>query len=139
PISQPPRLSALGDVPHLAPCKLRAFRTHHYAEVTSALVAAPNLGSNHIYIEGLLRNQDHIRPTRYPAVDCYPARVPPHDLNHHYTVVGLGGGVNAINSLGYDVHCSVKTEREIRTGEIVINRLRNTDDSYTFIKTFGCD
>ena len=44
-----------------------------------------------------------------------------HQFHDENTVMGSGGGVNAVNRIGGNIHSALKTESHIRTPEVVVN------------------
>ena len=58
-----------------------------------------------------------------PGVDGDPARVAAHHLHHHHPVVALGGGVQAVDGVGGDLHRGLEAEREVGGGEVVVDGL----------------
>src|SRR5262245_20130820 len=50
-----------------------------------------------------------------------------HDLQHHHTVMASGGGMQAVDRVGGNLKCGVEAERSVGAGEIVVDRLGDTN------------
>ena len=75
-----------------------------------------------------LGDEDDVGAARDSRRGRYPARVAAHDLDDHDAVVRLGGRVQSVDRLRADVHRSVEADRHVRSGDVVVDRLRDADD-----------
>ena len=82
---------------------------------------------NFLDIIGNFGQQDHVRTAGNTGVQGQPASFVAHDLNHHAATVAGGGGVDAVDDLGGDVHSSVEAKGEIGAKDVVIDGLGQTD------------
>ena len=57
-----------------------------------------------------------------------------HDLNNHDALVGFRSGVQTVNRVGGNSHSRVETEGVVRTVDVIINSLRNTDDRHPIVR-----
>ena len=57
----------------------------------------------------------------------------PHDLHHHHAVVALGGGVQAVDRVGGDLHRGVEPEGEVGAREVVVDRLGHPDHAHAVL------
>ena len=60
-----------------------------------------------------------------------------HHLDDHHAVVALGGGVQAVDGVGGDLHRGVESEREVGGREIVVDGLRNADEIHAVAFELG--
>src|SRR5688572_22485312 len=88
---------------------------------------------NRLILEGDLRDQDHIRAARHACMESNEASVTPHQFKYHDTMMRLGSGTQLINCFGSGRDSSIKPEGHLRTADIVINCLRDTNDRDTFL------
>jgi hypothetical protein len=66
--------------------------------------------------------------------------VPPHHLDDHDAVVGLGGRVQPVDRFRRDEDGGVEAERVVRPGEVVVDRLRNAHHREVVLTVqAGCD
>src|SRR5579872_5419624 len=103
--------------------KLRALSHDDNRKIASALVPLTNRLGNFVDIKWPLRNQDHIRAASYAAVQCDPARIPSHNLNHHHAVVRFCRGVNAVDRLAHDIARCVESKGVVRSAKIIVDGL----------------
>ena len=81
------------------------------------------------------RPRDERSPSAPPAAPRSgdPAGVAAHHLDDHDPVVGLGGGVQAVDRLGHDLHRGVEAEGEVGDPpSVVVDRLRHADQRRPF-------
>ena len=67
-------------------------------------------------------------PPAIPARGRYPPGASSHDLDHHDAVVRLGGRVQPVDRLRADLHRGVEADRDVRSRDVVVDRLRDADD-----------
>ena len=79
-------------------------------------------------VERALGDQDHVGAAGDAGVHGEPAGVAAHDLDDEHAVVGLGGGVQAVDRVGGDLHRGLEAEREVGRRQVVVDRLRHADD-----------
>src|SRR4051812_32495944 len=106
----------------------RALGDDDDRERRAARMAALEVVAHVVDVERPLRDEDHVGAAGDPGVDREPAGVAAHDLAHEHAVVRLGGGVQAIDRVGGDLHRGLKAEREVRGREVVVDRLGHADD-----------
>ena len=114
----------------------RALRHHHDRERPAASVPAPHQAADFLDVEGPLRDQDHVGAAGDAGMQGDPAGVTAHHLDDHHPVVRLRGGVEAVDGLGRDLEPGVESERDVRRGQVVVDRLR---DAYNLeVLASGC-
>jgi hypothetical protein len=69
--------------------------------------------------------QDLVGTPGHPGREHEPPGSAPNRFQHHDPVVGLRGGVEPVDCLGNDRNCSVKADRDLGPGDIVIDGLGN--------------
>ncbi|EGJ74632.1 putative 6-phosphofructokinase [Streptomyces sp. Tu6071] len=98
------------------------------------LLAAREAFLDHLHevgrVEGPLGQADAVRAARHARLQGDPARVPPHDLDDHDPLVGLGRGLEAVDRLGRDADGGVEAEGAVGRGDVVVDRLRHADDRH---------
>ena len=80
-----------------------------------------------VEVERALGHEDHVGAAGQAGVAGDPAGVAAHHLDHDHAVVRLGGGVQAVDRVGGDLHGGLEAEREVGAGEVVVDRLRDAD------------
>ncbi len=115
---------------HLERAGLRfgALRDDDDRGVAAALVTMGEPAAERIDVEGDLGDEHGGRAARDAGVRGDPSRVAPHHLDHHHPVVALGGGVQAVDGVGRDLDGGVEAERHVGADDVVVDRLRHTDD-----------
>ena len=68
-------------------------------------------------------------PPAIPLCSAIQPGVAAHHLHHHHPVVRLGGGVQPVDRVRRGLHRGVEPERQLRGGEVVVDRLRHADDA----------
>ena len=89
---------------------------------------APHDRGDVLEVVGLLGHEDRVCAGRHPGMDRDPALRPAHHLDDHHAVVGLGRGGDAVDRLGRDLHRGVEADRRVGSRDVVVDRLRDTDD-----------
>ncbi len=79
-----------------------------------------------IDVERNLRNQDHIRVPRDTAIESDKAGIAPHHFHHHHPIMGLGGGMQAVNGLGGDADRRIEPEGNDGPPHVVVDGFWNT-------------
>ena len=97
-------------------------------EVSAAGVPLANVIGDLLDRHRHLGRQDHVGASRDPRGGCDPACASAHDLDDHDAVVGLGGGVQPVDRFRADMHGGVESDRNVRAGDVVVDRLRDADD-----------
>ena len=82
-------------------------------------------------VERLLGDEDRVGAAGDAGVRGDPAGVAAHDLQQHDSVVALGGAVQPVNGLGRDLQGGREPDRELGAAQVVVDRLRDTDDRCT--------
>ena len=49
------------------------------------------------------------------GIQCQPASLVAHDLDHHNTAMTIGCGVNTINYIGADIHGGMESRAECKS------------------------
>ena len=78
-------------------------------------------------IIGNFGQKHHVRAAGKAGIQRQPARLVAHDLNHHAPPVRGGGGMDAVNHVGGDIHGGVEAEGKIRAVNIVVDGLGQAD------------
>ena len=89
-------------------------------------------------IIGLFRQQDDVCAACNAGVQRQPAGLVAHDLDAHYAAVAAGGGVDAVDDIGGNVHGSVETEGHVGAVDIVIDGLGQADDVQALLREQVC-
>ena len=94
---------------------------------------AAHHGRDLLEVVGLLGHEDRVRAGRHPGMGRDPALRPAHDLDDHHSVVRLGRRRDAVDRLGRDLHGGVEPDRRVGPRDVVVDRLRDTDDGDTLL------
>ena len=73
-------------------------------------------------------NHGVVRTARHAGVQRNPANVAAHNFHDQDAVVGLGGGVKPVDSIGRNGHGRIKTEGVVSRIDVIVNGLRNTNN-----------
>src|ERR1044072_8164390 len=95
--------------------------------------APPDLPADGVDVERDLGDEDDVGGGGDAGVERDPTRVAPHQLDGEDTLVRRGGRVQAVDGLGGDADRGVETEGERRAGQVVVDRLRHTDDRHPLV------
>jgi hypothetical protein len=82
-------------------------------------------------LERPLGDEDRVGAAGETRVGGDPAGVAPHHLDHDHAVVRFRRGVQAVDRVGRDLDSGVEAERDVGSGEVVVDRLRNADHAHT--------
>ena len=74
------------------------------------------------------RDEDHVGAAGEARPERDPARVPPHHLDDHDPLVGLGRRVQPVDRVDGDVHGRVEPEGDVGADDVVVDRLGHADD-----------
>src|SRR3954452_21044167 len=113
--------------------ELGAFGGDDDTEVPAARVTGTEGVGYLVDVEGLLGNQDHVGSAANAAVHGDPSGVTSHDFDDHDAVVGLRCRVHAVDGSGGNVHSRIKSEGVVGSGEIIVNRLRDSHNHHAFL------
>ena len=108
--------------------RLGAFGHDDDRRVAAAVVTLAKDRADLVDVERHLGDQDHRGPAGDAGVRRDPAGVAAHDLDDHHPVVALGGGVQAVDRVGGDLHRGREPERQVGADDVVVDRLRHADD-----------
>ena len=97
-------------------------------EVGAALCPALHGVADMVDVVGLLGQQDDVGTACDAGVQGQPAGLVAHDLDAHDPAVAAGGGVDAVDDVGGDVHGGMEAEGDIGAVDVVINGLGQADD-----------
>ena len=89
-------------------------------------------------IIGLFRQQDDVCTASNAGVQRQPAGLVAHDLDAHYAAVAAGGGVDAVDDIGGNVHGGVEAEGHVGAVDIVIDGLGQADDVQALLREQVC-
>ena len=73
--------------------------------------------------EGDFRDEDDVSAAGDASFESDPAAVAAHDLNHHYAMMRLRGGVNLVEGVGDGVQSGIESESDVGGREIVVDGL----------------
>src|SRR6516225_712814 len=79
-------------------------------------------------VKRALGNEDDIGSAGDTAIQGDPSRIAAHHLDHDHTVMGLRGGVYAIDRLRGYAYRGVKAKTEIGSAQIVVDGLGHGND-----------
>jgi hypothetical protein len=94
----------------------------------AALVPADDPVAHLVDVERTLRDEHDRGAAGDAGVGRDPPAVAAHHLDDQHAVVALGGGVEAIDRVGGDLHRRVEAERDLGALDVVVDRLRHADD-----------
>ena len=80
-------------------------------------------------VERLLGDEDLGRAACDAGLGRDPPGMSAHHLAHDDAIVRLGRGVQPVDGVGRDLHGGVETECHLCCRQVVVDRLRNTDDA----------
>ena len=106
----------------------RALGDDDDRERPAAALAAAQVLADLLDVERALGHEDRVGAAGHAGVHGDPAGVAAHDLADDHAVVRLGGGVQAVDRVGGDLHGGLEAERVVGAGEVVVDRLRHADD-----------
>src|SRR5699024_92087 len=75
-----------------------------------------------------LGQQDDVGAARNAGVQGQPAGLVAHDLDAHDPAVAAGGGVDAVDDVGGNVHRGVEAEGDVGAVDVVVDGLGQADD-----------
>ena len=73
-------------------------------------------------------DQDDVGAAGNAGIQRQPAGLVAHDLDAHHAAVAAGGGVDAVDDLGGDVHRGVETKGHVGAVNVVVDGLGQADD-----------
>jgi hypothetical protein len=73
------------------------------------------------------RNQNHVRPARYPGIERDMTRIATHNLQNHDPVMRRCSGLKTVQSLCSNGNSRVKADRNIGHRKVIIDRFWNAD------------
>ena len=68
-------------------------------------------------------NQNYIGSAGDAAIQCNPARIATHHLNHDHAIVSFGGGMDAVNCFTHYVAGRIETEGVVGSTQIIVDGL----------------
>jgi hypothetical protein len=92
------------------------------------------LGRDLVDVERLFRDEDLGGAAGHAGVHRDPAGVAAHHLADEHAVVRLGGRVQAVDRVGRNLHRGVEAERDLSGREVVVDRLRDSDDVHAGLR-----
>ena len=81
---------------------------------------------------GGLKKKNHIGEGGHSAPEGDPARGTPHRLHHEHAAVGICGGAEGINRVGYDRAGGIVTKSDLGSAQVVIDRFWHADERNIF-------
>src|ERR1700676_1567243 len=99
-------------------------------------MALANRFGHLVDVEGPLRNQNHVGAAGDAAVQGDPAGVASHYGNYHHAVMCLSSRVKTVNRFTHYVAGGIKSEGIVRSAQIVVNGLGNSDYVQAFFVEF---
>ena len=106
----------------------RAFGRHDDGPTPAPPLASHQVVAHFVHVVGNLGTQNDLGRRRDAREEGDPAGVAAHQLDDEDAVVRVGGRVQPLDRCGRDVDRGVEAERDVGAGEVVVDRLRNTDD-----------
>ena len=101
-------------------------------------MARPDRLGDAIQIDLELGHQNRVCARRDPGVGGDPTLCAAHHLDNHDPVVRLGRRREPVERLGRDRDGRVEAERHVRPGDVVVDRLRDADDSEPLLLEREC-
>jgi hypothetical protein len=114
------------------------FRDDDHRTLVSLRISLSHCLGDFFPFEWNLRDEDHICAPADPSVQGDPSCVPAHYFQDHCPFVTGGSRVQSIEGVGHAAHRGVKAKRHGGGFDVVIDRLRNTDNWETQIKELQC-
>jgi len=93
-----------------------------------------DLGRDLVDVEGPLGDEDLGGTAGHARVHRDPTGVAAHHLTHEDAVVRFGGRMQTIDGVGRDLHGGVKAERDLGGRQVVVDRLRDSDDLHALLR-----
>ena len=106
----------------------RALGHGEDGEAAAAVVALADLGGDLVDVVRDLGDQDDVSAAGHARVERQPADLVAHDLHDEHAAVRGGGGVDAVDGVGGDVHGALEAKGHVRAPEVVVDRLGQGDD-----------
>src|SRR5438876_5070402 len=107
--------------------RMRIFRDYDDREGAALFFAFIKQSANTREFERVLGNKNGVGAARHTTVRRDPSRVAAHHFDYHYAVMGLGCRMQTVNCVGNDRDGGVETEGEIRSVNVVVDGLGNSD------------
>ena len=99
---------------------------YYYNRVGFAFLQSVDDGvTDTMNVERNFRKQDDVASSRHTGVKGNPSRLVAHDFNHHDTLVGTGGGVQAVNGIGGYRYGRIEAKRNIGSPHVIVDGLGN--------------
>jgi len=108
--------------------ELRSLRHHDEGVALPPLVGPAQLAGERLGIRLHLGDGHGLCPAGDPRHEGEVAAVAAHHLDEERPAVGGGGGLEAVDGLQGHVEGSVHPNRDLRAGEVVVDRGRHADD-----------
>ena len=102
--------------------------------VATLAVTLLDLGRDLVDVERRLGDEDLGGTAGHPRVHRDPTGVAAHHLADEDAVVRLGRRVQTVDRVGRDLHGGVKTERDLSGRQVVVDRLRDSDDVHAVLR-----
>ena len=102
--------------------------------VAALAVTLLDLGRDLVDVERLLGDEDLGGTAGHTRVHRDPTGVAAHHLADENAVVRLGRRVQTVDGVGRDLHGGVKTERDLSGRQVVVDRLRDSDDLHALLR-----
>ena len=106
----------------------RAFCDHDNAEVLALSGPFSNSLGDPLNVIGDFRDKNDIRPAGHAGLESQPARPMAHHFDYDNPVVAGRGRMQPVYGFGRDAHRSIKPERDVGLGNIVVNRFGQGND-----------
>jgi hypothetical protein len=94
----------------------------------SQRLSLPDFVADAFVTKGYFGNQNDIGPSRYPGIERDPAGVAAHYFQDHDAAVTFSRRMKSVDRIGGTCHCGIESERPERAFQVVVDRLRNTND-----------
>ena len=103
------------------------------------MVALAQPFADRLDVEGNLRDQNRVRAAGDARVERDPARVAAHDLANHDSPMCFGSRMQPIDGISGECDGTIEAEAVRRADDVVVDRLRNTDDRNATEIELMCD
>ncbi len=113
--------------------RLGALGHHHQGIHPPLAVPRANLGSHLVDVEWNFWDQNGMSATGDARVQCDPAGITAHDLDHHHPLMTFRRAVQAVQTLGGKTHGRVETEGGEGLVQIVVDGLGHAHDTQALL------
>ena len=113
--------------------QVAALSHHHHSIMLVVVVVVLEQRTDMVDVYVLLGDQNHVRAAGHAGGVGDPAGIAAHHLDHHHAVVRIGGGMDAVDSLGGNHYGGVEAEGLVGAVDVVVNGLGHAYAGYAVL------